>query len=204
MIEKELYAYIFEYENETPYLEYKESVCWEEKNKREEIIQTILGMSNIRDGGVIVIGVKEVNTTAGKRYVREGMLEDHYESFNEDRMRDAVRNYAEPFATFDIVKKVCNNKKFVVVAVKEFDEVPVICKKTGTSNNLKEGQIYIRPKSGVVSTRKIQTYPEMKEIIELAAFKQIRKYQQVIATTVNIRKRSKQQYDEQLGADLLD
>jgi hypothetical protein len=202
MLEKELHSYIYEYENETHHLEYKESVNWKDTNKKEEIIQTIMAMSNIRDGGVIVVGVKEVITEQGKKYERKGMLDEHFYSFDEDRVRETVRQYAEPFVILNLTKKIYDRFKFVIITVKEFDEMPVICRKSGKSDNLQVGQIYIRPKSGSVSTRKVQTYSEMKELVELAVMKQVRKYMQITSMMPTEEQQAEKLYNNELGSNL--
>jgi hypothetical protein len=204
MLEKELCSYLYDYENETPHLEYKESISWDDTNSKEKIIQTILAMSNIRDGGVLVIGVKEILEEQGKKYRREGMSDEHYNSFDEDRVRETVRQFAEPFVALDLIKKIYDNNKFVIITVKEFDEIPVICRKSGKSDNLQEGQIYIRPKSGTVSTRKVQTYSEMKELVELAVIKQARKFMQITSVMPSEEQQAIESYNDELKKDLLE
>jgi hypothetical protein len=132
------------------------------------------------------------------------MSDEHYNSFDEDRVRETVRQFAEPFVALDLIKKSYNNNKFVIITVKEFDEIPVICRKSGKSDNLQEGQIYVRPKSGTVSTRKVQTYSEMKELVELAVIKQARKFMQITSVMPTEEQRATESYNEELKTDLLE
>lgn len=59
-------------------LEFKESVNWGEIDERLHLIRTFMAMSNLRDGGAVVIGVRENNDGT---YRPEGMEERHYDSF---------------------------------------------------------------------------------------------------------------------------
>jgi hypothetical protein len=57
MTERELES-ILAIGKETRHVEFKQSQPWNAGQMRGKITKTILGMSNIRDGGVIVIGVQ--------------------------------------------------------------------------------------------------------------------------------------------------
>ena len=66
------------------------------------------------------------------------------------------------------------NKKFVVIKVFEFAEIPVICKKDGSSN-LRKAAIYTRTYR-IPESAEVPSQSEMREILDLAAEKQVRRF----------------------------
>jgi predicted HTH transcriptional regulator len=114
--------------------EYKASFPWDRNTAGEtmaRVTKSILALSNLRDGGHIVIGVDPA----------------HLGTFSFDNAADFVRNYAEPYARFSLEIVPLDGKKFVVLSVEGFDEYPVICKKS-FGNVLAEGIMYVRPLGG--------------------------------------------------------
>jgi len=105
--------------------EYKESFPWDRRTHGEtmaKVTKTILAMSNLRDGGHIVIGVNE-----GTSYQSVGMQDDHLVTFSYDAIADFVRNYADPYARFALDVVTLDELNFIVIAVSGFDEFPVVC-----------------------------------------------------------------------------
>ncbi len=85
-------------------LEYKRSFLWKQKPEKEtmaKVTKTIIAMSNLRDGGHIVIGVAE-QADQIRRYRPEGVYPEHLRALNQDNVSDFVRAYAEPFARFSL------------------------------------------------------------------------------------------------------
>lgn len=106
-------------------LEYKESHTWDElKNK---ITKTALGMTNIRDGGTIVVGVSERSGSL----VPLGMSESDLETYNEDDVRAYVNRFADPYVQLELHRISQDGQEFVVIVIHEFDQIPVICKRSG-------------------------------------------------------------------------
>ena len=132
------------YGREERHIEYKDSMSWSWKNKDARminVVKCILGMANLPDGGYIVFGVKQQDND----FIPNGMDPEHFMSFNQDKVDDVVKNYAEPFVEVKVTKvsrDVVNNKAiseginefpddggdFIVIEVGEFKELPVICK----------------------------------------------------------------------------
>jgi len=149
---------------ETRHLEYKQSVSWKDTNAKRKITKSILGMSNIKDGGTILIGMQQQRD---KSYFPQGVNRDDLSSFeNEDEIKDFVSAYADPYVEFDIKIEPYNGKKFVLINVSEFDELPVICKKE-CSGILRRGALYVRSRRKP-ETVEVPTEVEMREIINLA------------------------------------
>ncbi|HXF50748.1 MAG TPA: ATP-binding protein [Dehalococcoidia bacterium] len=148
-------------------LEFKEQLDWDNKLQKEKFARTILGMSNLRDGGAIIVGVAKDGTPVG-------MPEEEALRLNHDLLAPFVNEYAEPYVRFTVTPGTLpedSQKWFVVVTVEEFDEYPVICKKDGQV--LKRGALYTRGRNKH-ETRGVRSVPEMKEMIEMAVEKGIR------------------------------
>src|SRR5687767_4163960 len=89
------------------------------------IIRAMIGMSNRRDGGHVVVGVSD---NAGK-IVPVGIDEDDLRTWTFDSVADVVSRYVEPSIDFNIRVATVNGKQFVVIEVLEFAEVPTLCKR---------------------------------------------------------------------------
>ena len=55
-------------------------------------------MANLRDGGIIVLGLSETGTT----WTLSGISEEHLTTYDPDRMLDLVNAYASPYITIDV------------------------------------------------------------------------------------------------------
>jgi len=186
----ELLADIILHGREERNIDYKSSMSWKDRDAKMMTIRCILGMANLRNGGYIVFGVPQ----QGNEFFFDGMDQDHIKSFTQDNVDTDIKNYAEPFVEVhvtliprSVVKKVSEPKRkefsdnggdFVIIQVEEFEEIPVICKREGKLKSgeiyLRNGAIYTRPR-GKVETSEVKSQTEMREIIELAVDKSLRK-----------------------------
>ena len=155
---------------EKRFLEYKQSENWE--SIKYNIAKSSLAMSNLRDGGYIIIGIKEeVNNT----FTPTGLKEEHIKTYKYDDIQDFINKYADPQITLDFAMILYEGKKFIFIIINEFDEVPIICKRDGPNSIMKKGTIYIRPQ-GKPQSCPVQTQTEMREIIELYGEKNFKKH----------------------------
>lgn len=157
--------------------EYKSSFLWDRKKNGEtlaKVTKSMLAMSNLRDGGHIIIGVEETGPPA-QPFIERGMLEDHISTFSFDSIADFVRNYAEPPIEFNVELVNDDGKDFVIIAVKGFDEHPVICKKN-YGNVLSEGIVYFRSRSGRPRSEPLRAYSDMRELMDLAVERGVRRF----------------------------
>lgn len=156
-------------------VEIKRSMSWDNARTKAKIVKVILAMSNIRDGGYLILGFEE----NGDSYRPEGMSESALNSFDYDNIKSHVARFADPYVTFhmEVVEDESENKKFIVFSIREFEEIPIICKRNGMEN-LVEGNIYTRSRS-LPSTVRVPTQSEMREIMDLAIEKGIRKFLQM-------------------------
>ena len=103
---------------ETRNIEYKRSMPWGNIDNREKLIRTILAMSNIRDGGFIVIGMDKQRDNS---YIASGITKEDRASYNEDNMADVVSEFADPYTIFSIRNIKCDGKEFLFIQVDEFE-----------------------------------------------------------------------------------
>lgn len=152
-------------------LEYKGCVNWDDPAARARITKTVLAMSNIRDGGAIVIGVEQ----KGETFRRRGLRAADRDSFTQDGVSSHVNEFADPFAEVTVSRVSHEGLEFVVIQVKEFAELPVICKRDGAAG-LRRGALYTRPRR-LHESAEVPSQAEMREIVDAAVEKGIRALQ---------------------------
>lgn len=145
-----------------------------------KVVRALLGLGNLRDGGLLVIGIDDKQMAA----MQPGLNEAQARSWMEyDQLASTISKYSDPpveLEPWDLT--LSNGNRVVVIEVKEFQDYPHLCLKdysSSTSGNkpiLREGALYIR-KRGMPATTEFASSIEMREIIDLAVAKQrIRDY----------------------------
>jgi predicted HTH transcriptional regulator len=139
------------------------------------VVRAVLGMSNRRDGGLVVIGVEDDGTPAG-------LSDDELNTWNDrDSLRGAIAPYADPFVDFELEAKTFGDgalagRHFVILHVRQFDQVPVLCASgcaDGRDAILKVGALYVRSRERV-ETVEVSTQAQMRELVDLAVDRGIR------------------------------
>ncbi|WP_163187066.1 helix-turn-helix domain-containing protein [Niallia circulans] len=156
---------------ETRNIEFKKTYDWGNPQHKAKIVKCILAMSNIKDGGHLVLGIDDEKQGEEKL---SGMEIEHYEKLNYDHMVVEVNKFADPPVSFNMYPVLHEDKAFVLIRVPEFDEQPIICKRSG-EQGLKEGAVFSRSKSKPESAI-IKTQLEMRELIDIAIKKGIRQF----------------------------
>jgi len=150
-------------------LEYKRSMSWDESATKAKIAKSTMAMANLPDGGTIVIGVEK----QGETYDPKGMGPGHAEAFKQDDVMEHVNKYADPYVELTVRPIDHNNKRFVIIQVEGFSQLPVICKKPGLEG-LKRGALFTRSRSKY-ETAQVRSQTEMRDILDLAVDKEIRR-----------------------------
>jgi predicted HTH transcriptional regulator len=153
--------------------EYKASFPWDRSTQGEtmaKVTKTILAMSNLRDGGHIVIGVED-----GTPCQPVGMQADHLKTFSYDDVADFVQKYADPYVRFALDSISLDGLNFIVIAVTGFDEFPVVCR-TSYGSILAESAVYTRPQGGRPRSAPISNYADMRELLDIAVERGIRRF----------------------------
>ncbi len=176
-------------------LEFKERLDWANRRHQEKLIKCVLGMSNIRNGGVLVIGVRDDGTVVG-------LNQDEARAYRQDGLCAVIDQFASPYAEVTVTVGHDGNpdRWFVVVQIREFEEMPVICRRDG--QELVEGTIYTRSRR-IHETAAIRREAEMREILDMAVEKRIRAFgRQAEAAGLSVSRapRDRDLFDSQVGA----
>jgi hypothetical protein len=155
-------------------IDFKESAPWDSLKWR--LITTSLGMANLRDGGIIVIGASE----RGQTWELTGINDEHLATYDPDVIIDVVNKYSSPNVEIDIVlTKYKNDRDFLTMQINEFKDAPIVCKKNGPrGGGITEGAVYVRP-PGVARTTRVMNSSQMHDLLELAAEKRARRMLEV-------------------------
>lgn len=150
---------------ETPQLDFKESCPWEVRSFAKDI----LAMSNIADGGRLVIGVEEKPKGI---FARVGITTADKKTYQVDIMKDQLAKYADPFVELSVsFPKDSKGLEFCVIRVDPFKEVPVICKIPDQAHGLFAGGIYYRNRNKKVESALVSNFYDMRDIVERAMLK---------------------------------
>ena len=154
---------------EQPWLDFKESQPWQVLRWR--LLKTIMGMSNLRDGGLILIGVAE----NGNNWKLTGIASDHLRDYDYDDITDQLSKYASPQVVVDIVVHEHDDSKlYLAIHIHQFKDCPVVCRKNSSEDvkpkdRLLAGDIYVRPSSGKPRTEKVMDAFQIHDLLERAA-----------------------------------
>jgi len=177
-------------------LEYKERLNWSKKGDQHKLVKAALAMSNIRDGGVIVVGVKADGSPVG-------LAKTEAMSLQHDSVAPVINEYAEPYSSLIVTvghDPDDPDRWFVVIQVREFDEYPVICKRNGI--DLRGGALYTRS-TKMHASAEVSSVAEMKEILDLAIEKGIRAFN-LRSTAAGLTTATGQQHKEEFDRQLRD
>lgn len=141
---------------------------------RAKVVRGVLAMANRRDGGTVVVGVKEDPAAPAV----DGLLPHQVSSWKHDDLADTVAEYADPRVSFDSYAVDVDGSTVIVISVDEFADVPVACKRTFQDGNkliLRDGAIYVRSNRKPES-REVANYDEMRELLDIATDKGVRRF----------------------------
>jgi hypothetical protein len=138
----------------------------------------MLGMANRRDGGYVILGVE------GDPPEPVGLNETQVDSWAKyDDVAAAVNEYASPSVSFELdPPKDYRGQMLVVITVHEFSDIPVLCRRDVQAPSkrteppiLRRGACYVRSRRKP-ETSEIPSEEEMRELLELAIDKGVRKF----------------------------
>ncbi len=141
------------------------------------VTRAALGMANLRDGGRIIIGVDEQEGVLNPAGLSAGDLA----TWRYDDVAAGFAAYADPALDFDLHVHEYQGRRFVVLEIHEFDELPVLCKLTYQEPPpshqviLRDGACYVRSRRKP-ETSEIPTQAEMRELLDLAIEKGVRRF----------------------------
>lgn len=185
----------FQLLKESRAVDFKQSIKWE--GYKIKFTETIMAMSNLRDGGIVIIGVSEENDGWKLKGITNGDLA----TYDPDDMIDFVNKYASPVVNFDVVRHEEDRVQFLIISIHEFDSEPVVCKRD-YNKDLKRGTIYIRP-IGKPETRAIQNAEELRDLLDIAVEKKMRRFagqiERIFGSMPPIQPQDQEKFNQELG-----
>ena len=150
-------------------IEFKEAATW--GTLKWKIIRTALAMGNLRDGGIIVVGVSERND----EWDLAGITADQKRSYDPDNVMAQTNAYVSPHVAVDVVLLEHDSKQFILIGVNEFRDTPLVCKKNGPDGEgINKGRTYVRP-AGKPESTMVRDAADLHDLLELAAEKRARR-----------------------------
>jgi predicted HTH transcriptional regulator len=195
--EKDLEA-LLSFGREQRSVEFKGPGSRADKTFLATVVRAMLGMANQQDGGVVVIGVDE---GTNRPPTVTGLSDEDLATWNHDHLSESLAQYADPFVSFELDRIHIGGHTVVVISVAEFEDVPILCKRNFASV-LRDGACYVRSRRKV-ETVDVPTHADMRQLLELATNKAIRKFlmraQRVGMAAERAAATDAEQYDQQLG-----
>lgn len=181
-------------------IEFKASGSRTDRAFLAKVARAVIGLSNIRDGGLLVLGVEE----SGGALKANGVTAPDRASWDPDSTGDSLARCMDPPADFTVLQETHMGTDFVVLEVREFRDVPLICTRD-YEGTLREGACYVRTRRKP-ETAEIPTHAEMREVLDLAIEKGVRRFvAQAVAAglrlgdTVALAPSSPELYSTELG-----
>ena len=148
-----------------------------------KVVRALLGMANRREGGMIILGVTETGKggQSSPRFGPVGLSDEEFRLWmNYDDISQKINSYARPSVVFDLEPhEIPDGKKFVIVRVREFDDIPILCTKDYASQSgdvvLRGGACYVRSRRKP-ETAEIPTEEDMRALLESATDKGVLKF----------------------------
>ncbi|MFA5158120.1 MAG: ATP-binding protein [Patescibacteria group bacterium] len=161
---------LLEGQSETQRIEFKRSCPWGVITFAKDI----LALSNVRDGGYIIIGVEDENCQ------RIGVTVEDAETYKIDDMKDQMAPFADPHVLFEKVAITDKNGlDFIVIKVDQFREIPTICKRNDQNAGIHEGNLYYRNSNRRAESAVVSNSYDMRDIVEMAAIKMMQKKKEI-------------------------
>ncbi len=135
-----------------------------------QVVRAVLGMSNRRHGGRVIIGVRD----DGETLEPVGLPDDEQRTWTFDAVSDQFARYADPGVTFEIEIIEYDGNRYILLQVEEFIDIPVLCKRA-YPHVLREGACYVRTRRKP-ETVEIPTQADMRDLLDLAIEKGMTRY----------------------------
>ncbi len=170
-IESDLDRYI-KASGESSHIDAKGPMKWDKCRDSAELAKDVAAFANSRDGGAVVIGKSELET--GK-FEYTGLTPEEAASYDTTNVARWVNNRFSPPIHLICHQRELEGKRFVVIEVAEFDEMPAICMKELQDPQdpqkllLRKGEIYVRTANA--ESAPLQSVEDLRRLIGMATSK---------------------------------
>jgi hypothetical protein len=159
-------------QGETTHVDFKGPMAWD-GSARGSLSKDVVAMANIRDGGVIVIGVSEV---AGKSLQVDGVTEEQAATFDPTKVVEYIASRFQPPVRLQIERPIVDGKQLIAIRVAEFETTPIVCISDGPETAqgsgkrmFYEGNVFVR--NAAAKSEPIRRAEDMHALIRLAVSK---------------------------------
>lgn len=135
-----------------------------------QVVKAVLGMSNRRHGGRVIVGVRD----DGQTLEPIGLTGEQVRTWTFDAVADQIARYADPGVTFEIEVVEHDGASYVVLEIEEFTDIPVLCKRA-YDDVLRDGACYVRTRRKP-ETSELPTQADMRDLLDLAIEKGMSRY----------------------------
>ncbi len=156
----------FEAQAETQNVDFKADMPW----IPNDFAKDVLAMTNLRDGGAIIVGVSE----SDRGFVKQGVSTANLKTYKIDEMRDQLLKFADPAVDIHMQVLESSGKNFVVINVRPFKDLPVISRKS-IEKVITMNTIYYRNSNKRIESAPISNSTDLRELVELAAIRLMQK-----------------------------
>jgi predicted HTH transcriptional regulator len=155
---------------ETSSIEFKQQHEWDVLLFAKDI----LAISNVRDGGYIIVGVED------QTFQRQGVTPQQRASYNIEIMRDQMTRYADPHVHITVeFPKDKNGLEYVVIRVFQFEEIPVICRISDQRAGVRESTVYYRNTNRRVESAPVSNSYDFRTIIMSATARMMQRMREM-------------------------
>ncbi len=143
-----------------------------DKAFRAKVARAVMAMGNLRDGGLVCLGIDEPQMAS----MLPGLSKPQLREWSDfDDVSDALAGYSDPPVTFELRPfKLSSGVSVVVIEVAEFETTPHICKRDYLEV-LRRGMVYVRPR-GKPESVPVPSHGDMRELLDLAITKGVREF----------------------------
>jgi predicted HTH transcriptional regulator len=164
------FAQILALGHETRSIEFKSPGPLSSRRLAAQVVRAVLGMANRPDDGRVIIGVED----NGGIINPVGLSVSDLAIWSYDDVAARIAVCADPGVEFDLEVKEYNGNQYIVTQVKEFADIPVLCKRS-YDNVLREGACYVRSRRKP-ETSEVPTLADMRDLLDLATEKRLQEH----------------------------
>jgi predicted HTH transcriptional regulator len=146
------------------------------------VLRAMAGMSNLQNGGIVIVGIKE----NGAALAPDPLPAQDLESWSQEGLAAKAAPYFDPAIKFHVRRVEFQGGQYVAIEVEEFEIQPTIVKadlqamEPVTRRNksiLRRGGCYVRS-TALRATQEVPTSEDMRALLDLAIQKGVNRWVQ--------------------------